>query len=149
MKSPSKDKTPMKNRGERDEAEMENYTHMMINNQKFRDELVNNPLITYLVKSNILSTDKKEPLSPKSDKLDGSSKFNKNLSGEGHHKWNTEQKVQLHVENKEDGSPSQRTIYIKNAHHSNGYSQRGKSTAVSRDNVKVQSQKEVDRNKEY
>jgi hypothetical protein len=69
MKSPSKDKTPMKAR-DREDAEMENYTHMMINNQKFRDELVNNPLITYLVKSNILSTDKKDIISPKSDILD-------------------------------------------------------------------------------
>ena len=53
MKSPSKEK-----RG-KDEIEMENYTQMMINNPKFRDELVNNPIITYLVKSNILNTEKK------------------------------------------------------------------------------------------
>ena len=64
MKSPSKDRTPVKNR---EEQEMENYTHMMINNTKFRDELVNNPIITYLVKSNILNSDKKEPVSPKSE----------------------------------------------------------------------------------
>jgi hypothetical protein len=55
--------------------------------------------------------------------------------------------VQLQIENKEDGSPSQRTIYIKN---SNGYTQREIPTAVSRDNAKMHSQhKEVDKNKEY
>ena len=95
MKSPSKEKTPVKSRDD----EMENYTQMMINNTKFRDELVNNPLITYLVKSNILHSDKKEPVSPHSEGA-------KVYSNQQQVKWNTDQKIQLQIENKEDGSPT-------------------------------------------
>jgi hypothetical protein len=69
---------------------MENYTHMMINNTKFRDELVNNPLITYLVKSNILNSDKKEPVSPKSE---GAKVYSNHQPPQM--KWNTDQKIQL------------------------------------------------------
>lgn len=76
---------------------MESYTHMMINNTKFRDELVNNPLITYLVKSNILHSEKKEPVSPQSE---GAKVYSNQM------KWNTDQKIQLQIENKDDGSPT-------------------------------------------
>ena len=68
---------------------------------------MNNPLITYLVKSNILSEkEKKEPVSPNSEKVKKA--YSKKMSQDvTQSKWShTDQKVQLQIENRDDGSPS-------------------------------------------